>query len=68
VEPLTLPMAVVPSPPAVVPRYTLYPVIAAPPLDDGAFHFSVTWVFPAVATRFCGADGTVGTVTVTVVG
>ena len=50
-----------------VSRYTLYPVIVEPPLDNGAFHVSVTLAFPAVATRFCGADGTVGTVTVTVV-
>ena len=52
-------IGVVSSPFAVVPRYMLYPVIVAPPSDDGASHVSVTLVFPVVATRFCGTDGTV---------
>jgi len=60
---VTVAIGVVSSPPSTVPRYTLYPVIAEPPLDDGAPHVNVTLEFPAVATRFCGADGTVRTVT-----
>ncbi len=47
------------SPPALVPRYTLYPVTADPPLDAGAVHVNATVVLPAAAAKDCGADGTV---------
>ena len=36
---------------------TVYLVMAAPPLDVGASHDSVTNVSPAVAVRLRGADG-----------
>ena len=52
------------SPPDVVPRYTLYPVIAEPPLDDGAVHDSVTCELPDVAVNPAGDPGTVDTVSV----
>ena len=35
------------SPPVVVPRYTLYPVIAEPPFEDGALHERPTLPLPA---------------------
>lgn len=41
-------------------------MIADPPFEEGACHERDTWPFPPVATRFCGADGIEGTVTVIV--
>ena len=52
-------IGVVPSAPALVPRYTLYPVIADPPLDAGAVHANATVALPPVAARPVGAPGTV---------
>jgi len=42
---------------------TLYPVIADPPSDVGAFHVIMTWVLPAVVVTAVGAPGTVRGVT-----
>jgi hypothetical protein len=47
------------SPPALVPRYTLYPVTADPPFDAGAVHDNATDPFPADPDRVSGADGAV---------
>jgi hypothetical protein len=41
-----------------------YPVMAEPPLDDGAVHESDTWEFPAVAVRPVGDPGTVAALAV----
>jgi hypothetical protein len=51
--------AVVDSPPALVPRYTLYPVTADPPFDAGAGHDNANDPLLAAAAKDCGADGTV---------
>jgi hypothetical protein len=38
---------------------TVYPVIAEPPLLDGAVNVTVAWPFPAVAVPIVGGPGTV---------
>ena len=47
--------------PEVVPTYgvTVYPVIAQPPLDEGAVQDTVDCPLPAVAVTLVGAPGTV---------
>jgi len=47
------------SAPALVPRYTLYPLTAAPPLLSGAVHESLTCAFPPIAESDAGADGSI---------
>ena len=42
---------------------TLYPVIAEPPVDDGAVHITVACVLPDVAVALVGAPGTAAGVT-----
>ena len=42
---------------------TVYPVIAEPPVDAGAFQVTVACAFPAVAETLVGAPGTVAGVT-----
>ncbi len=50
---------------AVEPMYgvIVYPVIALPPFEDGAFHVTVAWALPPVAVTAVGAPGTVAGVT-----
>ena len=59
VDAIPVAIGVVLSPPDAVPRYTLYPVIVDPPLEDGAVHDNDTFALPPVACKFCGADGAV---------
>jgi len=47
------------SPPAVVPRYTLYPVTGEPPSEAGAPQDSCAAALVPAATKACGAEGTV---------
>ena len=47
------------SAPAAVPANTLYPVMAAPPFDDGAAHVRLVEPLPGTAARFLGAVGAV---------
>ena len=55
VQPVPLPPAVQVAPPGLA--VAVYPVIALPPLDDGADHPRATWPLPAVAPVRIGAPG-----------
>ena len=43
---------------------TVYPVMALPPLEEGALKATLAWALPAVATGLVGASGTVLGITV----
>jgi len=42
---------------------TVYPVIAEPPVEDGAVHDTTAWVLPETPDTAVGAPGTVAGVT-----
>jgi hypothetical protein len=55
------------APVAVIPPgedVTVYPVMALPPLEEGALKATLAWALPAVATGLVGASGTVLGITV----
>ena len=59
-RPVTVAVVVVPLTVAVSPPgedVTVYPVMEAPPLDEGAVQLTVACVFPAVARALVGAPG-----------
>jgi hypothetical protein len=39
---------------------TVYPVMDAPPFEEGAVQLTLAWALPAVAVTAVGAPGTVG--------